>query len=400
MNCKKCGTEIAENEKFCPNCGTAAEAASAPESVSAPTPEPVSAPTEPPVSPEQPPKKKKKTWKIVLIVILVVVLLVLILCGVCFGFAYSMIRKGNNHVDTYWDHYIHADTAEMTDSVPDAYWDYISANYGYSKEDCIEGLDYFFATLDTSLGGNLTYQYDTDSTELTIGVSGMETMAEVDDAAEKYGLSYTWGVSVSLDDAVVSGDSDSLSMDEVGICIVKIDGDWYDMTVMDDIDTICSEGYIEAALYQNLYGDTIQSYWTAFYNSDTDTMADLMPDALWTFLEENYSVDESGAKDCMSQYIESIKAYSSMTEDSYTFTVSVTGDDEYDISYIEDMNEYLGEDLTGDTYKEVSFEYALAGTEVIESDSSSSIMMQMDGTWYLFDGVYYFIDACYYYAAS
>ncbi len=396
MNCKSCGAEIAETEKFCPNCGAAAATETQTEAAAAPTPAPAPTPTP---TPEQPPKKRK-VGKIILIVVIIVVVLLLAAAGGAYAYIRSIMNRGEENVETYWNNYTSADTAAMTEQIPDAYWDYISENYGYTKDDCIAGLDYFYAAQSELLGDHITCTYD--AADPVVGTTGMtDSMAEINEAVAQYGLSYTWCVSVALSNITVSGDSDSYELEEVGVCLIKIDGEWYDLTVMDDIDNICSGGYVEAAQYQTLYGDTIQTYWTSFYNNDTDTMASMMPDALWTLLSENYGVDEEGAKECMSQYITDLKEYSSMTGTTFGFDISVTSDEDYDIENMEDMNTYLGEALTADVYMTVNFDYSLSmDDEVLESDASSSIMMQLDDTWYLFDGIYYFIDACYYYAAS
>ncbi|MBE6782923.1 MAG: zinc ribbon domain-containing protein [Ruminococcaceae bacterium] len=85
MNCKKCGTEIPDNAELCANCGEKELENTAPAQPQNSSPSPMQPQNVPPVQfavpPIEPPKKKKKTGR----VILGLILIFLVGFGVSFG---------------------------------------------------------------------------------------------------------------------------------------------------------------------------------------------------------------------------------------------------------------------------------------------------------------------------
>lgn len=431
--CQYCGAPIGEGEKFCAGCGKPVEAAAqepaqtadnavspnpdpTPEQNSNPDPTPEQNPNPDP-TPEQnpnpipgaipnpipdaaassdavPPKKKKKTWKLVLAIVIPIVLVIIIAFAVLFFFANSLINRGTENVDHYWQAYVDCDSQKLVDSVPDAYWDYISEEYGYSEAECKDGVAYLMAEKQETLGETLSYTWERKG--FAFGSGNSDTLSEVRDQLEEFGLECSSGVGITVD-ATLSGDISDEDYHNLGMWTVKIDGDWYDVTAMVDIDTLCENGYVEMAQYEKLYREPIMSYWNAFYANDVDAISALMPSQLWDFLEETYDADQATAEGYMQQYINDILVYSELQDATITFTPTIIGVEAYDADEVDDLNEFLGDGLKSENYQTVYYDYTMDADGESMDDSSSSVMMQLGDTWYIYDGIYYFIDACYYY---
>lgn len=347
--------------------------------------------------PVQNPQPKKKTGKVVLIVVLAIVLVLVLLVGGTVLYFYSLIHRAETYTDTYWQAYEDCDGAALTESVPDAYWDYIAETYGYTEAECLDGVTYYMEQQQEALGEPLTISWE--RTGVSVGLADNDTLSEVQEQMEAYDLDCSLGAAITMD-AMLEGADDSESYTKFGLWAVKIDGAWYNASAMHDIETACEEGYVEMAQYQALYLESITTYWNAFYASDLDTMSAMMPDVLWDFLETQFGVDQSTVQACMQQYIADILYYSDLTDNKITFEPTITSVEAYDKDEIAEINAYLGNGLSTDVYEMVAFDYVMTADGESIEDSSASVMMQIDDTWYLYDGIYYFIDACYYYMGS
>ncbi len=355
--------------------------------------------SEPTASEPESPKKKHHALKIILAIVIPIVVILLILFVGALIFVHSLQIRSEESVDTYWNYYIESDEAGMTAEIPDAYWDYISETYGYTQEECTQGVGYFMDSLAAVYGENLVVS-DTGTSGPYYGYTSMSEMEEVDKNMERFRLQYTFAVAAQQNGVILTGDADSYNYGDVVHCMVKIDGEWYDYTILMDIDVICEQGYVEQAQYQSTYGDDISAFWTAFYNVDADTVTGMAPDGLWAVTESEYGFDKDGATTCMEMYLNDLMSYYGFTDSEISFEVSVTGVTECtddDMANLQDFIDELGDDLAADKYVYVDFDYTLyQDGEITESGSSSSDMMLLDGQWYNMECMYLILDACLY----
>ncbi len=408
--CQNCGAQLADEEKFCPNCGkeiTSAQSSApdpiptpvtgdpAPDPAAAPTPTPTPIPT--PVQPTQPPKKKHKALKIVLaIVIPIVVIIVAVIVGLVL-YGKSLLDRATENVDSYWQIYVDCDAQSFADRAPDAYWDYISDTYGYTKEECVDGIDLWMAENVELLGSPLSYTWE--QTSFSFGMGDAVQLKNVREQLQTYGLDCTTGIGL-LVDGTVTGDLDTDTFSDLGMWVVKIDGTWYDATIMADIDTLCDSGYVDRAKYETTYAEPIEAYWNAFYNADVEALSAMMPAEVWSYLESEYGMDQAGAEACMQQYIEDILSYSDMQDSEISFTLTITDVADCTEEEITELNNMVGEGFTSDVYQSVSYDYTMEADGETMDDTTATIMIQLGDSWYVFDGIYYFSEACYYYGTA
>ncbi|MCD7958596.1 MAG: zinc-ribbon domain-containing protein [Ruminococcus sp.] len=407
--CPNCGASVEDTEKFCPKCQLSLDGAETSTATEEPTATPeavkaqetVSTPvtSEPTASEPESPKKKHHALKIILAIVIPIVVILLILFVGALIFVHSLQIRSEESVDTYWNYYIESDEAGMTTEIPDAYWDYISETYGYTQEECTQGVGYFMDSLAAVYGENLVVS-DTGTSGPYYGYTSMSEMEEVDENMERFGLQYTFAVAAQQNGVILTGDADSYNYGDVVHCMVKIDREWYDYTILMDIDVICEQGYVEQAQYQSTYGDDISTFWTAFYNVDADTVTGMAPDGLWAVTESEYGFDKDGATTCMETYLNDLMSYYGFTDSEISFEVSVTGVTECtddDMVNLQDFIDELGDNLAADEYVYVDFDYTLyQDGEITESGSSSSNMMLLDGQWYNMECMYLILDACLY----
>lgn len=317
----------------------------------------------------QPPKKKKKGCLIALLIAIpVVILAAIIIVVVCV--ATSAGNRTKNMVEDYWQAYVSGDADAIAEMVPDEYWDYIQDTYDFSKDEAIAGLDEYLDELSDRLGGNLTYSWDQTNAAAGVGVEM---------------------------DATVSGDSDSEDY-SFSMWSVKIDGKWYNTEAISDFDMACSDGYAATAKYTAEYGDMMDTYWTAFLNADGETLGTYVPDAMWDFLKEQYGCDKNAAVDYLSQYLDESLASAYDTDDAIIVDQKITQVDDYEAEDMADMNDGLDEyGLSGDDMKDVYSDLEITYGDESDSQSSSVILTQIDGKWYIYDCMYYLTEACYYY---
>lgn len=342
----------------------------------------------------QPPKKKKKGCLIALLIAIpVVILAAIIIVVVCV--ATSAGNRTKNMVEDYWQAYVSGDADAIAEMVPDEYWDYIQDTYDFSKDEAIAGLDEYLDELSDRLGGNLTYSWDQTNVAAGMG-SDSEMLKDANDFLSDFDLKADAGVGVEMD-ATVSGDSDSEDY-SFSMWSVKIDGKWYNTEAISDFDMACSDGYAATAKYTAEYGDMMDTYWTAFLNADGETLGTYVPDAMWDFLKEQYGCDKNAAVDYLSQYLDESLSSEYDTDDAIIVDQKITQVDDYEAEDMADMNDGLDEyGLSGDDMKDVYSDLEITYGDESDSQSSSVILTQIDGKWYIYDCMYYLTEACYYY---
>lgn len=342
----------------------------------------------------QPPKKKKKGWLIALLIAIPVVIVVaIVIIVVCV--ASSAGNRTKNMVEDYWKAYVSGDADAIAEMVPDEYWDYIQDTYDFSKDEAIAGLDEYLDELSDRLGGNLTYSWDQTNAAAGVG-SDSEMLKDANDFLSDFDLKADAGVGVEMD-ATVSGDSDSEDY-SFSMWSVKIDGKWYNTEAISDFDMACSEGYTATAKYSVEYGDMMDTYWTAFLNADGETLGTYVPDAMWDFLKEQYGCDKNAAEDYLHQYLDESLSSAYESDGDITVNQKITQVDDYEAEDMADMNDGLDEyGLAGDDMKDVYSDLEIIYGDESDSQSSSVILTQIDGKWYIYDCMYYLTEACYYY---
>lgn len=343
----------------------------------------------PPMTGQPPKKKKKKVWLIVLLCLIPVVLIIGIVVGLfCYGM--SLGKKGSAMVDEYWDAYVNCDAEAMADMVPDDYWDYISNTYEVTEEEAVAGMQCFLEEKAEELGGNLTCDWDSHGVQYAAGTSS--DLDEVREVMDGYGLSVSSGVGISIT-ATVTGDSDSEDH-AFALWDVKIDGEWYNGSVMTDFDAVCSAGYADNAKYMLAYGDTVSQFYDALFHYDGAALGTMVPDSFWNFIEEVYEMDRTKAEGYLSNYLEE------QMEGTYDVTnaevkATVTDAEELDADEITDMNSGLEEHgLSGEEMIDIYADITLTDGDKTEDDSSYITLTKIDGNWYVYDVMYYFADAC------
>lgn len=320
-----------------------------------------------------------------------------VLLGVVLGFGIYWGVNLNRNLETFWARFAAKDSAAIADAADEDFWDCIEKECGYTEAECIGGLDLYFEELERDLGAPLSYAV-TDVANVTFGGSDSAGVEYIEPYMTSFGVDYTFAIGIDAD-ITLSGSTSSRDYTAIPMWIYRKDGAWHDFTAMRLIyDTICAEGYAEDIRSQSLYGDVITAYWNAFYNHDIDALAQQMPSGAWEIIEASFSLDQSAAEICMGAYCDGILQTFSLEGTACGFAARVTDVADLDD---QDVDDVLGAAVPVDSYKEVSFDYTLTvDGKPYESASSSSILMQSGGTWYIFDGLYYFIEACYNYSGE
>ncbi len=338
-----------------------------------------------------PPKKKKSHAGLIVLIVVIVVVVALVLVAL---FSYlNFSSRAKKTIENYWQTYVDSDAGAVIASVPAQFWDYVDETYGYTQSECADGVAYLFETTKAGLGEELSYDYT--ATGFSMSKSGVES------TLSNFGLTCSKCVGYNVDAELV-GEISSQTYESLGMWAVKIDGDWYDMTAMCDIDALCSSGYLDSAIYEVTFGEPIATYWNAFYSCDVDTIADFLPSGSWEFIEGAYGCDEATARDCMEEYITEGLTYSGIEIGTpIEFTASVTDVTLCEEDEVAEYNAYLTDELQADAIAYVTFDATMTaeGSDTIE-DTSSAVMMEIDDEWYLYDNLYYFATACYYYAGE
>ena len=119
---------------------------------------------------------------------------------------------------------------------------------------------------------------------------------------------------------------------------------------------------------------------------------------MWDFLKEQYGCDKNAAVDYLSQYLDESLASAYDTDDAIIVDQKITQVDDYEAEDMADMNDGLDEyGLSGDDMKDVYSDLEITYGDESDSQSSSVILTQIDGKWYIYDCMYYLTEACYYY---
>ena len=133
-------------------------------------------------------------------------------------------------------------------------------------------------------------------------------------------------------------------------------------------------------------------------DADGETLGTYVPDAMWDFLKEQYGCDKNAAVDYLSQYLDESLASAYDTDDAIIVDQKITQVDDYEAEDMADMNDGLDEyGLSGDDMKDVYSDLEITYGDESDSQSSSVILTQIDGKWYIYDCMYYLTEACYYY---
>ncbi len=343
----------------------------------------------PPMNGQQPKKKKKVMLIVLLICIPVLLILIAVACVVVFGV--SLGTKGAEAVDDYWTAYVNGSGEDMAEMVPDTYWDYISETYDLTEDEAVACMNMFLADSAEQLGGNL--RYDWSQKGVQVGFGSSNTLDDVKDAINAYGLDCSSGIGVGMD-ATITGESDT---DEQSFAVweVKIDGDWYNVTVMTDFDTVCSSSYADNAKNAAEFGDAMDSFWMAFSSADASAMSTMVPEAFWDFLSNQYAVDQTTAEGYLTQYLQDglTQAYGSTDDLSIVSTItSVEAYEEEDLATINEGMEEFG--LSGDAVSDVYVDLAITNADGNQDDSTYVTMTSIGDSWYVYDAMYYFVDAC------
>ncbi len=452
MKCKICGAEMADNMKFCSNCGNPveetqdaiADAIPAEETIAdstKPIPEPETAPenlvepssaeqpyvqnTEPqavpyvnpaipneavnpgaampnngmsynpamnPIPPVgvQPPKKKKKVGLIILLCLIPVVIIIAIVAAlIVYGF--SLGKNAAESAEEYWKAYVECDADAMADMVPEDYWTYISDTYELSKEEAVTGMQLYLDEKSEALGGGLTYEWNYTGVQAASGSSS--DLDEVREVVGAYGLELNKGIGISVE-AKVSGSTDSEDYN-FDMWTVKIDGEWYNVSAMTDFDDICEAGYGNNAKYVAEYGDIVDTYWNGFSQGDGAALAELVPPNYWDFIDELYGCTREDAEGYLNQYLVENMGDTFGGDSNLTISATITGVEEYETSEMDDMNSGLEEyGLAGDAMLDVNTDLHLVYDDQETDDTSYVTLTNLNGEWYVYDLMYYFADAC------
>lgn len=452
MNCKICGAEMQPEERFCPNCGNAVQqsepaqpgempqqAAQVPEQVAEPMvqqapqgqpgempqqaeaiPQPAANPTQPPPKADSssgtevppmsdgmpmpagagmPAKAKRKRSKVGLILTLSIipVIILLIIVIVLMFKANAMQKATDQSVESYWAAFTSVDGEGYAALVPDGYWDYISETYDFSKEECIAGMELFLQENADSLGGDLSYEWESTGFEYNLGESGdSEGAKDLKKHMAKYGLEYSASLGVSMD-VTVEGASDSQAYSDTNAWLAKVDGKWYNLNAMVDFESICEEGYAQTAVYQQKFGEPMEKFWAAFYQNELDTIVGMLPEQTWDLIEANFGCDQTTAESYMQSYLDSVQEGLEIQDSkSVTLDLTVTNVDEATDDEVQEYNDAFsdyGMEITAVEYVTVNYDAVIDGES--ESDSFESTMIEMDGQWYVYDGIYLATEACY-----
>ncbi|MGN1403385.1 MAG: zinc-ribbon domain-containing protein [Ruminococcus sp.] len=344
----------------------------------------------PPIN--QPPKKKKKVWLIVLL-ICIPILIIVIIVACLFGYGVSLGKRGAEAVNTYWDAYVNCSGEDYAKMVPEAYWDYIEDTYDVTKEDAIAGMDLFLEENAESLGGDLSYEWS--QTGVEFGFGDTDTLDDVREVTDQYGLEISSGIGIGVD-ATITGAEDSMQ-ESFAIWSVKIDGEWYNVSAMDDFETVCQGDYAAAAKYQKEYGDMMDAYWNALLNADAAAMSAFVPDIWWDFMSDQYGYSQSEAEGYLEQYLMELVASEYDDTSDMSVKVSITDVDDYDQSDLSDLNEGLEEyGLAGDDAKDIYVDLTVTSGGSESDESSYVTVTHIGDTWYVYDAMYYYANACYY----
>lgn len=352
-------------------------------------------PTMNPIPPmNQPPKKKKKIWPIILL-ICIPILLIVIVVACLFGIGFSMGKRGAESVNAYWDAYVNGDGEAFAEMVPDEYWDYIADTYDITKEEAIAGMNLYLEENAELLGGGLSYEWS--QTGVQYGMGDTDSLDDVREVTDQYGLKISSGIGIGMD-ATVSGATDSEDH-SFAMWIVKIDGEWYNVSAMSDFEIVCDGDYAAAAKYQAEYGETMETYWNALLQSDAATMSTFVPDTWWDFMEDQYGFSQSEAEGYLEQYLNEMILSEYDTTSELSAKVVVTDTEDYEESDLSDLNDGLEEyGLAGDAAKDIYLDLTITNAGTDSEESSYVTMTHIGDSWYVYDVMYYYANACYYYA--
>lgn len=362
-----------------------------------PTPVGYGQPNMPPVGLQGQPQKKKSKVGLIIFLCMIPVILIIAVVVIIFAVGYSTGNQAAESAAEYWQAYAACDADAMADMVPDQYWDYISDTYDASKEEAVSCLQYYLDETAENLGGNLTCDWEQHGIQAGYGDS--DVLTDVNDVLNGYGLSTSRGVGISLE-ATVSGDADSMEYD-FAMWVVKIDGEWYNVSAMSDFDDVFSSGYLDAVRNTEKYGSIIDQYWYGFSKADGAALAELVPENFWDFLSDNVSISREEAEGYLNQYLSNNMSDSFSDLSKLTIDSEITDVDEYDDDAMADMNSGLEEyGLAGDAMVDVYTDMSLSYEGEVTEDSSYVTLTQIGGTWYVYDLMYYFVDACDTYASA
>ncbi len=398
MKCINCGEEIEEGVTTCPSCGKAVSETAAPtepetvapETSEEPTGSPIldgtPTPEVPPVEPAKKPKKEKdpakskKTRKIILICCIpVAIIVILVIVLFCIG-----IGIGKTAVAKLGVYYSATDSAAYDEIVPDSYWTYISDTYDLSKDEALACVDTYLQEKTTASSWNMT------ESNFGFGSTGTEDAKAITDA---YNVSISSCVGGAVEVQTTTDDGDTTETQEVWV--VKADGKWCVTAAMEDIDEACSE-YALTAKYMLEYGDMVDTYWNSIVGIDAEAMATLVPDGLWTLLNEQYGVTQAEAEELLNEYLTEI--LEANYEDITTMSVSssITGAEAYEDEDLENINSGLDTyGLAGEEAVDVEMDLQITADGETAEDSTYVTVTVIDGQSYVYDAMYYFAQACY-----
>lgn len=349
-------------------------------------------PTMNPVPPmNQPPKKKKKKVWLIVLLICIPILLIVIVVACLFGYGVSVGKQGAEAVNDYWDAYVNGSGETFAEMVPDDFWTYISDTYDVTEEEAVAGMNLYLQEVSDELGGDLSYDWSQNGVQY--GFGSTDTLDDVREVTDTYGLEISSGIGIGIN-GTVTGTSDSEDHD-FAMWIVKIDGEWYNVSVMSDFESVCQSDYIGAAKYEAEYGDLMETYWNAVINADAKTMSTLVPDAWWDLIDEEYGCSQSEAEGYLVETLQELVSSEFGDTTDLSVSVQVTGATEYEDGDLEDLNEGL------DTYGVAGEEAVDVDVNVLIGDEESTAtyvtMTKINGEWYVYDAMFYYATACYTY---
>jgi len=221
MFCAKCGANVADGAKFCDVCGQPMAAPAAPVAPAAPA--------YAPAAPVAAPAPKKAGLPVILIAVAAVAVVVLLGVLLLGGSSCEGV------VDDYFTLQYEGDLSVVEDQAPEAFWNYVTGEYGMSVEQitenpiCVAKAQASATESRNDYNDDYGPDWDFDYTVLCEHDLGQTKLAAVQaKLAEKYGIPME-----DIEELVTlhiererSGDLDE-DHDVISRTAVKIDGDWY-----------------------------------------------------------------------------------------------------------------------------------------------------------------------------